>query len=186
MTTVFLSGSRNISRINDMIRSRIQNMIDQGFSIFLGDANGADKALQCFLAEKKYRNVIVFCSGKTCRNNFGDWLVRDIEVDPKFKGREFYTQKDKVMAAEADYGLVLWDGKSTGSLSNIFELLKRSKSVIVYLSSQRKFVKVANLQDIEALLQTCDSADLQSINKKINAEKLIENLRPSRQTEFHL
>ena len=33
------------------------------------------------------------------------------------------TQKDKAMAAEADYGFVLWDGKSSGSISNVFELL---------------------------------------------------------------
>ena len=186
MTTVFLSGSRKISRINDMIRDRIQNMVDQEFQIILGDANGADKAMQGFLDEKLYRNVTVFCAGGTCRNNVGDWQVRRIEVSSKFKGRELYTQKDKEMAAEADYGFVLWDGKSAGSINNVFELLKREKTVVVYLSKKKEFKKISNPQDIKNLLQTCDSADYLAISRKTNINRRMEDLQLSAQGAFNL
>lgn len=186
MTTVFLSGSRKISRLNDMIRSRIQNMVEQGFQLIVGDANGADKALQGFLAEIEYQNVVVFCAGGTCRNNVGGWQTRQIEVDPKFKGRDFYTQKDKEMAAEADYGFVLWDGKSAGSINNVFELLKREKRVVVYLSSKKEFAAVTKPRDVEALLQTCDSADYLTISRKTNLNRHLEDLRLSPQGTLNL
>jgi hypothetical protein len=186
MTTVFLSGSRKISRLNDAVRKRIQNMIDQGFKIIIGDAKGADKALQGFLSEKQYQNVTVFYAGNICRNNVGGWQTRQIQVDSKFKGRDFYTQKDKEMAANADYGLVLWDGKSAGSINNVFELLKDEKTVVVYLSSKREFINISKPQDVENLLQTCDSANYLSIQKKTNLNRHLEDLGLSTQGAFHL
>ena len=62
-TTVFLSGSRNISRLNDAIRMRLQTITDKGFHVVVGDANGADKAIQSYLATMQYANVTVFCVG---------------------------------------------------------------------------------------------------------------------------
>lgn len=168
MTTVFLSGSRQVSRINDMIRDRIRKMIDQDFKIVVGDANGADKALQKFLAELQYSNVVVFCSGEICRNNIGKWNKRHVSVDSKLKGRAFYTQKDKVMATEADYGFVLWDGKSAGSISNVFELLKREKLIVVYFTPENQFFTISSLNDAKALLKRCDDKAVISIGKKIN------------------
>lgn len=186
MTTVFLSGSRKIGRLNDIIRSRIQNMIDQDFRIIVGDANGADKALQGFLAECAYRNVFVYCAGPVCRNNVGKWKVNQVQVDPKLKGRKFYTQKDKKMAAEADYGFVLWDGKSAGSIRNVFELLKRRKRVVIYLSPEKRFVNVYSPQDVHELLKSCDSADYLSISKKINLAKHLDDLNWSSQESLNL
>ena len=76
MTTVFLSGSRQLSRLNASIETRISNMIEKGLRIIVGDASGADKAMQTFLSDAKYSNVIVYCAGETCRNNIGPrgWL----------------------------------------------------------------------------------------------------------------
>lgn len=181
MTTVFLSGSRSISRLNGMIRDRMQNMIDQGFKIIVGDANGADKALQGFLAEAAYSKVYVFCAGPVCRNNIGNWKVEQVQVDPKLKGLKFYTQKDKVMAAEADYGFVLWDGKSAGSLQNVFELLKQRKKAVLYLSPEKKFVNLSQFMDVENLLKFCNSVDYLKISKKINLVRRLDDLKLSSQ-----
>jgi len=186
MTTVFLSGSRKISRLNEMVRDRVNNMIDKGFRIIVGDANGADKALQKLLADVRYSNVVVFCSGQTCRNNIGDWDVRRVSVDGKLKGRDFYTQKDKVMAAEADYGFVLWDGKSAGSISNVLELLKRGKSVVVYFSPEKQFHTVSRLDDASELLNKCDRADIGAINKKIKLSSSFKELEIAAQGALSL
>ncbi len=140
MTTIFLSGSRRINRLDNRVRSRIQNMVDQNLHIVVGDANGADKALQEYLATQKYRNVLIFCSGQNCRNNMGSWSVVHVAADPGLKGRAFYTQKDIAMALKADYGFVLWDGKSTGSMNNVFQLAKNGKKTVVYLSPEKRFL----------------------------------------------
>lgn len=59
-------------------------------------------------------------------------MTRKIAVSPKLTGREFWTQKDKAMAA--DYGFFLWDGKSQDSITNVLELVKDNKKSLVYHS----------------------------------------------------
>ena len=61
MTTVFIGGSRSITRLNDTIRYTADNIMRQRFAIVIGDANGADKAVQSYLAAKAYRNVKEEC-----------------------------------------------------------------------------------------------------------------------------
>jgi len=158
MTTVFLSGSRKISRLDEDVRSRLSTIIDKGFRVIVGDANGADTAFQTYLASMDYANVTVFCSGPECRNNIGEWSVKHVSVDTKLKGRDFYTQKDKVMAGEANYGFVLWDGESPGSISNVMEMLRGNKRAVVYLSPEKQFYAVSQLDDASKLLEKCQTA----------------------------
>jgi hypothetical protein len=176
MTTVFLSGSRQISRLNDVIRVRLKKIIEGGLRVIVGDANGADKAMQSFLSEAHYQNVEVFCSGDVCRNNVGDWPVRNITVSPRLKGREFYAQKDMAMAEEADIGLVLWDGKSAGSVSNVLQLMQSGKPVVVYFGPQRAFYTLRNSDDFQSLLANCPAADYRAIDHKVHIERRLENM----------
>lgn len=186
MTTVFLSGSRKLSRINDMIRDRLRKMMEKDFTIILGDANGADKAMQSFLNESLYRNVTVFCAGNKCRNNVGEWPTNNVDVPSSLKGRDFYTAKDKKMAAEADYGFVMWDGKSAGSINNVLELIKRGKYVVVFLSANKEFFTVKYVDDITHLLQLCDSGNYLSIARKTNLRRTMAEIGHSTQGAFNL
>jgi len=43
------------------------------------------------------------------------------------------------MADVADYGLMIWDAKSTGTLSNVIELLKRKKKAVVFVNKEKTF-----------------------------------------------
>lgn len=54
MTRIFIAGSRQITRLPAEVKARIDTMIDKGFEILVGDANGADRAVQSYLAEKGY------------------------------------------------------------------------------------------------------------------------------------
>ncbi len=185
-TTVFLSGSRKISRLNDAIRSRLKNMIDQEFRIVVGDANGADKALQDYLSAAQYDRVVVFCAGEVCRNNLGAWRTKNINVDPKLKGRDFYTEKDKAMACEADYGFVLWDGKSSGSMNNVLELMKNHKPVVVYFGPDKTFYNIKGIIDVKDLLERCDIRDYESMNDKIHFDRRLNDLYSSAQETLRL
>ena len=166
MKTVFLSCSRQLSRLSDTIKTRINNMIEQNFLILVGDANGADRAMQQYITDTRYSNVKVFCAGEACRNNVGNWDVTQVYVDPKLKGRDFYTAKDKEMAVKADYGFVLWYGKSSGAINNIFELLKHDKKTVLYFSPEKEFYTISHLNDAQALLKKCDPTAVDSIRKK--------------------
>lgn len=171
MTRVFLSGSRRISRLNDMIRERVWRMMDQGFIILVGDANGADRALQSFLADHQYEKVEVFCTNGACRNNIGAWPVRNVAANPKLKGRAFYTVKDRQMAQEADYGFILWDGRSPGSINNACELVKGNKKAVIYYAPEKRFTNAASFDDITALLSKCAPDDLATIQNTIKGAR---------------
>jgi hypothetical protein len=67
MATVFVAGSRQISRLPAEVRSRLVTMIEKGFQILVGDANGADKAVQRYLADRSYPHVLVHCMKDHCR-----------------------------------------------------------------------------------------------------------------------
>ena len=77
MTTVFIGGSRTVSRLNEVIRDQLDDLIQKKCKIFIGDANGADRAVQQHFAGRGYGNVVVFCMDH-CRNNVGNWSVHPI------------------------------------------------------------------------------------------------------------
>jgi hypothetical protein len=45
VTTVFVAGSRQISRLPAEVKTHLDTMIEKGFQILVVDANGADKAV---------------------------------------------------------------------------------------------------------------------------------------------
>src|SRR5579864_1646878 len=149
MTVVFIGGSRAVSRLSVAILERLDDLIQKKCQILIGDANGADKAVQQYLADRDYRNVIVFCAG-SCRNNFGKWEVREIEAHSSRKDFLYYATKDVAMAREAKCGVMLWDGKSKGTLHNILNLIGAEKKVLVYFSPEKTFHKLSTPQDVDA------------------------------------
>ena len=63
MKTVFVGGSRHVTRLTPQVEERLDNIVGSGFQVVVGDAAGADKAVQEFLVEASYPHVTVFCSG---------------------------------------------------------------------------------------------------------------------------
>jgi hypothetical protein len=155
MKTVFIGGSRSLSRINEVIRGRLDAIVEGGLDVVVGDAHGADRAVQAFLAERRHRNVTVYHSGRHCRNNMGAWPAKAVEVRSARKDFAFYAAKDRAMGESADYGFMLWDGESRGTLHNIFHLIERGKRVVVYFSPQGRCITVARRDDLRPLLDGC-------------------------------
>ena len=62
MSNVFVGGSRRISRLNVEVQKRLEQIIDKQLAVLVGDANGADKAVQDFFRSRHYPNVVVFCT----------------------------------------------------------------------------------------------------------------------------
>jgi len=130
----------------------LDNIIGKGLTVIVGDANGADRAIQSYLASKNYDKVEVFCMAGGCRNNVGNWLTRVITVRPESR-RDFayYSTKDRAMGEEADYALMLWDGKSRGTLTNIRDLVRQEKPVVVYLAPSKTFVTLRDSGELVLL-----------------------------------
>lgn len=152
MTAVFVAGSRAISKLNAQVTSRLDNIVKRQLTVLIGDANGADKAVQRYFAKCGYRNVLVHCMD-VCRNNIGDWPVSRHSAQSEAKrDRHYYSIKDLAMANGATCGFMLWDGRSKGTLANIVNLLRAGKKVLLYVKGQNNFFTLATLDDLRNVL----------------------------------
>ncbi len=171
MTKVFIGGSRRVSRVSEPIRMRLDRIIEKGLPVIIGDANGADKAIQQYLTSKNYLNVEVFCSGDLCRNNAGNWKQRKVSSAARGKTFDFYATKDRTMADEATVGLMVWDGKSKGTILNVFRLLKRQKKAVVYNVAEERFYELKALSHWEEFISHCTD----ELRKKVEQQAAHED-----------
>ena len=165
---IFIAGSRTLPRLNQDIKQRISNIVDQGFTVIVGDAIGADKAVQQYLEERQYRDVLIFCTEGQCRNNIADWPIQAISAaNPKRKDFEYYRSKDLAMAEAADYGLMLWDRQSRGTLANIVALVKRLKPVVVYNASSKSFCTLRTADDLINMVSHHNPAAINAVKSEV-------------------
>jgi len=169
-TKVFIAGSRRLSRLNHDVRRRLDTIVDKGFTVILGDANGADRAVQQYLSSKGYSNVLVFCMDSGCRNNVGGWPTRTIAAaHPLRRDFAYYSTKDRATSEAADYGLMLWDGRSRGTLTNIVHLVREGKPVVVYVAPERCFYTLRQASQLAEVVSRFDPSALARINGELEA-----------------
>jgi hypothetical protein len=154
--------------LNEDVKDRAANIVAEGLQVLVGDANGADKAIQKFLVEKDYSNVVVFFAGTVCRNNLGKWPTNPVRVNRSERDFRFYAAKDLAMSEAADYGFMIWDGESQGTVNNILNLLERGKRVVVYVSPQREFLTLKTSSDAGDLLRHLAPDVTEALDKKVD------------------
>lgn len=176
-TKVFIAGSMGIKNLDPEVRKRIDNIIEQDFEVIVGDADGADTSVQCYLFDHGGDRATVFCSGQTPRNNVGGWPVEHVTTKHAEGSRAFFTAKDLRMAEVADYGLMIWDAKSTGTLSNVIELLFRNKKAVVFVNKARTFCNVGTVEQLEDLLSFMSEHAKKKADQKIGLLNRIESLK---------
>lgn len=185
MTTVFVAGSIKIKRLDPSFIERIRNIVSDNFEIVVGDANGADTSIQRELRNQSAENVTVYCTGDEPRNNIGSWKVKTINSMAQPGTRAFFTEKDKAMALDADYGLMLWDAASTGTLSNVIELIKGGKKCVVFVNKTKSFLNVKEPEDLKKMVAVMSSGARSQAEKKIGLSKVVSEL-VSPQYDFSL
>ena len=176
-TTVFLAGSMNIKHLDAKVKERIDNIVSQGFEVVVGDADGADTSIQSYLFNLGDAKITVFCSGSSPRNNVGDWPICSVETAHAHGTRAFFTAKDIKMAEAANFGLMIWDAKSTGTLSNVLELLARKKKSVVFVNKAKLFKNVGDAHQLEELVSYMSEAARRKAEYKIKITERIEALQ---------
>jgi hypothetical protein len=171
MSSVFLGGSRKLSRLNSQLRMRIRSLMTSQHTVLVGDANGIDKAVQSFLAAEGYRNVIVHCMDGVCRNNIGNWPLVSISGKATKKDFAYFAVKDAEMSRTADFGFMIWDGKSKGTLNNVLNLIQQEKSVLVYFSPRQQFFPVKSKAEVEEIVGHCDAESKAILERVIQLSK---------------
>ncbi len=133
---VFIGGSKTLAHLTPQMCTLLDELIQSGADILIGDCRGADTLVQEYLVKKGYRKVTVYASGTTVRNNAGNFAMKLVSADNS-KGFEFYRQKDIAMANEADSALMFWDGKSKGTQHNISDMKVQNKPCRVVLCANK-------------------------------------------------
>ena len=177
MHSVFVAGSRALSKLNDQVKERLDNILRKDFNVLVGDANGADKAVQRYLAERGYGHVVVYCM-EVCRNNVGDWPTQLHSADTAVKrDRHYYGIKDRAMAKDASCGFMLWDGISKGTLTNVINLLDCDKKVLLFSAPKKQFFTLRSSGDLDHTLRANGIKDVPA---------LLASLEPKQETTEHL
>jgi hypothetical protein len=97
------------------IKERIDDAIEGGVTIIVGEAQGANRLYQDYLRAKGYRNVVVGHAVKM-RYNAGNWKV--VQYGKNLKERE------RNMIEDCDSAIIIWVNNS-GVIAEDLELLKK-------------------------------------------------------------
>ena len=172
---VFVAGPRAVNSLSPIVVKRLSGLAEIGMFVLVGDANGVDCLVQQCFVDLKYRNVIVYASNGRPRNNVGNWEVRNVSVREKTNGFDFYTQKDIQMAEDADYGFMIWNGESKGTLNNMINLVMLNKCILVYFIPDKAFYTLRDTEGLYILVNKCG----------VRTSKLFSNLLSNKHSPRH-
>jgi hypothetical protein len=74
------------------------------------------------------------------------------------------------MVDSAEYGLMLWDGESKGTLNSVNNMIRQNKPVVVCLAPKKAFQNVRSLEDLNELLGNCDTASVRRFERELGLE----------------
>ena len=171
MNTVFIGGSRHVSRLSAQVKERLNNVIKKQHQVIVGDANGADKAVQKYLLESAYEKVTVFCSGGHPRNNLGRWNTNPVTPPGSVKGFQFYAAKDREMARHADFGLMIWDSKSPGTVLNVLRLIRAGKFAVLINVPDKTTLNIKSTEHWDEFLSQCSPELRADLRERATADE---------------
>ena len=171
MTTVFIGGSRNIRVLDEQVKQDIDRIVARRLPVVIGDADGADKAVQAYLHRQEYRRVEVVCINGRCRNNIGQWPLRAVTSRRRRRDRRYYATKDRLMAQDADAGFMIWEGHSVGTRANVARLALQGKTVVVYLVASQRGARLVQNSDWERFLRECPATVRERVEEQLHAEE---------------
>ena len=180
---IFISGKVRFDEpISKEIKNELDNIIEANAKIIIGDAPGADKRVQDYLAEKKYKNVEVYTTDDAVRNNVGNWKVNKISSEGYKSERQIRSQKDIAMANRSTKGIAIVseedmknESKETGysaTTKNIQRMASTGKPMQLYDYNKNTF-RALNLDIKENTEKIKEKIDKYA--KKINFGVFLSN-----------
>ena len=146
---IVLGGSRHLEFVPNEIVERLLEWMESSSEFLVGDAPGSDRAFQIFLKSKKYHDVTVYTSADEIRNNLGNWKAEKVESGLKSKSNAVHAFKDRKMSQIADVGLMIWDCKSAGTLSNVIDLLQQGKNCFIWVAPDSDLYQFDNSASLD-------------------------------------
>ena len=172
---VFISGSMSLKNLPKKIKDILLRIINNNEKVLVGDAKGIDFLVQKFFSEKNYKNVSVYTIFSIPRNIANsDFTIINIIPSNIKNNRAKQMYKDERMVKDADYCIVIWDGKSKGSYNNILNALKLNKKIKVFLTNENKFLTENEVNNIKDFFHKNNGYSAQEIVDEIGCFKNIK------------
>ena len=149
---VYITGSPEITSLPEAVTKRLDQIVDKGYAILVGDNKGFDSTIQKHFAMRKYRRVTVYVSGQHTRYNEGAFSEAHIPGWPGDSAVEFARLKNDAMIADADCAIAVWNGYSRGVRQDLEELLEYGKKVLLYWNGKMVLVRDARSFSIDNFL----------------------------------
>jgi len=166
---IFISGSMSLKNLPKKIDDILLKIIRNNEKVLVGDAKGIDFLVQKFFSEKKYYNVSVYTIFHKPRNIANNKFNIIPIIPPNTKNNRINQMlKDERMINDADYCLIIWDGKSKGSYNNILNALKLNKKVKVFLAKENKFLTKNEINNIKDFFHKKNGYSAQEIIDEID------------------
>lgn len=149
---VFLGGSLGLELVSPRVQEHLDTLISQGSDFLIGDARGMDRAFQTYLASRGSDLVTIYFAGDRPRNNLAGWPVFAVDSGLKSSGHQKHSAKDRQMADDADAGVMVWDGMSTGTIVNVMDLLEQGKPCALAVEGANKaFFLLEEIEDLSSV-----------------------------------
>lgn len=168
---IFIAGARSITAIDNYVHNKLLSILQKQHDVLIGDCYGVDTVVQSFFAENAYPKVTIYASNGVPRNNIGKWNTKCVRVESNVRGFDFFRQKDIAMAKDSDFGFMIWDGESRGTLHNIITLVEQNKTVLVYLQKLQKPLAIHSLAETQQLLNVCTDSARREYHKLMSIKR---------------
>ena len=150
MKKVFVGGSRSLGMaFPQVVGDWLDDVRAREGHFLVGDAPGVDATVQTYLRLFAYPHAAVYHSSPTPRHHAKAYPAHYVAppegVSPK--ERRFQTAKDKAMAREADAGIMVWDGRSVGTLMNVYRLAQQGKPCLLWDAAAFEARSFTGLED---------------------------------------
>jgi hypothetical protein len=172
---IVLAGSIQVSVLPQEVIEQLNYWMESECNFLIGDAPGADTAFQSYLLKVDYKLVTIFTSNDEVRNNSGGWASEIIDSGLKSNGHARHSAKDRHMTQLAEIGLMLWDGKSAGTLANIIDLLRQGKECFVYVLTEKSFSKFDTEDALVNAISNHKEAHTEAVKRLASYDKRIKN-----------
>jgi hypothetical protein len=117
------SSAYRAEELHPRVRERLDNAIDLGMTIIVGEAKGASRAFQDYLASKSYGNVVVG-HARSIRYNAGGWETRKYGDDLK--------ERERAMIDDCDTAIIIWVNRSSVIAENLEKLKRKGKPTLLH------------------------------------------------------
>ena len=142
--TVFVSGKVKYDKeLDEVIKKELDNVIKAESNVVVGDAPGADKLVQDYLNEKKYRNVTVYTTDINARNNSGKWKVVRISAGNLMDEKQVRELKDIEMSNLATKAIALMpenDRQDSAMSNNVARLRNNGLEPVIFDYEKKKWI----------------------------------------------